>query len=168
MFEIFRGPLGPFVSIVKSLANGSGAIIIIVFLLFFIWYRGPSRASAGVGYPAYSTSDRMAAYEELWRKEESELWDWLEERVGVERLISTDGLQKDRKQAGKTDAKLKIKQRQKILGGKDVKAKLQEERMSEREMDEAIRITQERLHVLKDVVEKRKSKQDVRPSEEHA
>jgi hypothetical protein len=33
--------------------------------------------------------------------------------------------------------------------------------MSEREMEDAIRVTQERLHVLKDVVEKRKSKQGV-------
>ena len=169
MFDVFRGPLGPVVSILKPLANGSMAISIIVFLLLFIWFRGSSRASAGVGYPAYSTSDKIAAYEKLWRKEESELWEWLEERVGVDGLVGREGLQQKAKpKNAKKDAETKLKQRLKIIGGKDVNAKLQEERMSEREMDEAIRITQERLYVLKDVVEKRKSKQGVEASEEHA
>jgi hypothetical protein len=56
---------------------------------------------------------------------------------------------------------VRLKQRQKVLAGKDLGAKLAEERMSEREMEDAIRVTQERLHVLKDVVERRKSKQGV-------
>jgi hypothetical protein len=109
----------------------------------------------------YSSANRIAAYEEIWRKEESELWDWLEERVGLEGLAPGDGAGIGRTKDAKQDSKIKLKQRQKILGGKDVEAKLNEERMSEREMEDAIRVTQERLHVLKDVVEKRKSKQGV-------
>jgi hypothetical protein len=162
IFDFLRGPLGPVVSIFKPMANGPVAISIIILLLFLLWFRGPSRPPAGsVGYMGYSSANRIAAYEEIWRKEESELWDWLEERVGLEWLAPGDGAGIGRTKDAKQDSKIKLKQRQKILGGKDVEAKLNEERMSEREMEDAIRVTQERLHVLKDVVEKRKSKQGV-------
>jgi hypothetical protein len=85
IFDFLRGPLGPVVSIFKPMANGPVAISIIILLLFLLWFRGPSRPPAGsVGYMGYSSANRIAAYEEIWRKEESELWDWLEERVGLE------------------------------------------------------------------------------------
>jgi hypothetical protein len=162
VFEVLRGPLGPVVSFFKPAANGPVAISIIVILLFLLWFRGPSRPSPGtVGYLEYSSANRIAAYEELWRREESELWDWLEERVGFDGLALGDNAGKAKRREGKKDSKVMLKQRQKILGGKDVEAKLDEERMSEREMENAIRVTQERLHVLRDVVEKRKNKQGV-------
>jgi len=158
IFELFRGPLGPVVSIFRPLANGNVAVGIIVCLLLFIWFRGPSRHSAGVGYPAHSGSDRIAAYEELWRREESELWDWLEERVGIDGLVPKDGLESRNTKNTEKDAKLKLKQRQRILGGKDAGARLQEERMSEREIQAALHLTEERLHTLRNVVERRRSK----------
>jgi hypothetical protein len=162
VLEVFRGPLDPVVSFFKPVANGPVAIGIIVILLFMLWFRGPSRPSDGsVGYLGYSSANRIAAYEELWHREESELWDWLEDRVGFDELALGDNVGKAKRREGKKDSKIMLKQRQKILGGKDVEAKLNEERMSEREMEDAIRVTQERLHVLKGVVEKRKNEQGV-------
>jgi hypothetical protein len=162
VFEVLRGPLDPVVSLLKPAANGRVAIGIIVILLFWLWFRGLSRPSAGsVGYLGYSSANRMAAYEELWHREESELWDWLEERVGFDGLPLGDNAGNVKRREGMKDSKAMLKRRQKILSGKDVEAKLDEERMSEREMEDAIRVTQERLHVLRDVVEKRKTKQGV-------
>jgi hypothetical protein len=97
----------------------------------------------------------------MWRKEESELWGWLEARVGLDGLGRGENEGPAISRDAPKDSKVRLKQRQKILGGKDVEAKLNEERMSEREMEDAIRVTQERLHVLKHVVERRKSKQGV-------
>lgn len=135
--------------------------IIFMFLLL-LWFRGPSQPPAGsVGYIGYSSANRIAAYEEMWRKEESELWGWLEARVGLDGLGWGEGGGPAITRDAPNDSKVRLKQRQRILGGKDVEAKLNEERMSEREMEDAIRVTQERLHVLKDVVERRKSKQGV-------
>ena len=163
MFDFLRGPLGPVVGIFQPLANGSAAFSIIVILLFLLWFRGPSQPSAGgVGYVGYSSANRIAAYEEMWRKEESELWDWIENRVGLDGLSLGDGARFGKSKDANQESKLKLKQRQKILGGKDAEAKLNEERMSQREMEDAIRVTQERLHVLKGVVERQKSKQGVR------
>lgn len=85
----------------------------------------------------------MAAYEEIWRAEESELWNWLEERVGMQGL------------AYPADARRKeenlVRKREKGEA-KGVRARLAEERMGAREVDEAIRVTEERLRVLKGVV----------------
>jgi hypothetical protein len=162
MFDFLRGPLDPVVGIFKPVANGPVAIGIILILLFLLWFRGPSRPPAGdVGYMGYSRANRIAAYEEMWHKEESELWDWLEARVGLEGLALGEKTGTAILRDTTNDSKAKLKQRQKILGWKDVEARLNEERMSEREMEDAIRVTQERLHVLKDVVDRRKSKQGV-------
>ena len=109
----------------------------------------------------YSSADRIAAYEEMWHKEESESWNWLEQRVRLEVLALRDEPGNGKSTGAKQDAKVKLQQRRRILSGKDVQAKLNEERMSEREMADAVRVTQERLHVLQDVVENRKGKQGV-------
>lgn len=133
--------------------------VTILLLLCVIWFRRPipGSSSSSVGYPYSSSSARLAAYEEMWRKEESDLWSWLEDRVGMEGLA----LKKDedaKKQ--KAEAKVRKRERQKVLGSRDVEARLREERMTEREMEDAIRVTQERLEVLKRVVERTKSERE--------
>ena len=162
LFEILRGPLGPFVNIFKPVATGPVAVSIILMLLFLLWFRGPSRPSASsIGYTGYSSADRIAAYEEMWQKEESESWNWLEQRVGLEGLALGDKAGTGKSTDAKEDPKVRLRQRQKILGGKDIQAKLREESMGKREIEDAVRVTQERLHVLQDVVESRKRKQGV-------
>lgn len=162
VFDFLRRPLDLVVGIVKPVATSPVAVTIIFILLFLLWFRGPSLPSTGsVGYIGYSSANRIAAYEEMWRREESELWDWLEARVGLEGLALEDNARNPLSKEAKTDPKAKLAQRQKILGGKNIAARLDEEKMSEREMEDAIRVTQERLHVLQHVVERRKGKQGV-------
>lgn len=151
VLEPLHGPLGPLVDMVETVVNAPTFIGILVLLLAIAWLRTPS-ASYGygsLGVPGLATPQRIAAYEEMWRKEESELWKWLEDRVAMDRasaiLTPHDGWRR----------------RQKAKG---MEAKLQDVSMSERQIDEAIRVTQERLEVLKEVVERKKR---IRDEKEH-
>lgn len=114
------------------------------------YLRGPKAASTSLGYPGIASSLRMAAYEEIWRREESDLWDWLEQRVGMQSVFypipDSDA---------EALARLK-KQRQQSLKGKGVRDKVERLRMSEREVDHAIRVTEEKLGVLKRAVKESK------------
>lgn len=104
-----------------------------------------------------SAPERIAAYEEIWRREESELWDWLEERIEMQgsaypvasEAQDTTALKKARKA------------REKALRGQGMKGKLADERMSEREVDHAIKVTEEKLADLKiSVLKRREGKED--------
>ncbi|KAM0716532.1 hypothetical protein Q7P37_007977 [Cladosporium fusiforme] len=88
---------------------------------------------------------RAAAYEELWRREESELWDWLEDRVGL-------GDDFHAPLSGGAGAK----DRQKVLSAREMGRRLESEGMRAREVDDAIRVTEERLSALKGAVERAK------------
>ena len=83
----------------------------------------------------------MAAYEELWRREESELWDWLEDRVGLEGMYAP-----------------RMEGRQKVLAAREMGKRLESEGMKGREVDDAIRVTEERLGALKGAVEREKDR----------
>lgn len=152
LLEPARGVLGPVVGIARPLMNGYVAFGVIGVLLFMLWFRKPTSAGdmGFVGGRLSNPAQRFAAYEEMWRKEESELWDWLEDRTGMD-LLSDTSTARTRKHAPK---KSNVKSRY-------IEAKLQEERMSEREMEAAIRVTQERLLVLQKAVEKQKAKKEL-------
>ena len=49
------------------------------------------------------------------------------------------------------------KDRQKVLAARNMGKRVEEARMSERQMDDAIRVTEERLSALKEAVAKKKS-----------
>ena len=141
LLEPLRGPLSPILDILKPAVSANMVIGFLVFLLVISWFRGsrvrgPTKG-AGVGFPGMATPERVAAYEEIWRREESELWDWLEERVGMREVGYPGGGQK-------------------VLRGKEMERKLEGEKMSLRQVDEAIRVTEERLGALKEVVERKK------------
>ncbi|KAI7655031.1 hypothetical protein KC322_g18422, partial [Hortaea werneckii] len=104
----------------------------------------PPRAGTGVGMPGYSTPQRLAAYEELWRREESELWDWLEDRGGLDHIYAPDN-------AVKQD-------RQKVLNARGMGRRLEDESMNEHQVDEAVRITEERLSALKEAMARKRAK----------
>ena len=164
LFEAVRPVLGPIVDIARPLATPPLLLSFILVLLFLLWWRNPRSTSVGLG-PGFPTShDRIVAYEELWRAQESELWDWLEDRVGLSELGLGD-VGKDRKQYLNFQKQDPSKQRAKIMAGKDVERRMREEKMSEREMADAIRVTQERLDVLRGVYERRRERESKSGSE---
>lgn len=136
-FEPLRGVFGPIVGIVKPLVTGNILYGLLVGLLVASWFQfgfsGRDGGHRDIGF--YGTPERVAAYEEIWRREESELWEWLEERVGMDQLRDVGTMATE---------------------GKSMEGRLKDERMEERELDAAIRVTEERLQVLKDVVKKKK------------
>lgn len=106
----------------------------------YSWFFS-SRASASRGVGFSGPPERVAAYEELWRREESELWDWLEDRVGMDGMYAP-----------------KVDERQKVLSAKEMGRRLEGEGMKGRQVDDAIRITEERLGALKGAVEREKER----------
>lgn len=143
--ELVHGLLGPVVDILKPVLNGNVAVLVIGILLFMVLFRSPSqsRVSHDIGCPGYSLPQRLAAYEEMWRREESELWSWLEDRVGMEGMAFP---------AANRPSDSQLRQ-----GSLQLQDKLRNERMSDREMKHAIRTTRERLDVLEEILSKRNS-----------
>ena len=140
VFEILRPILGPFTNLLSPVITSQTIIAVLFALLIYTWINPPTPRS-GLAYPGTATSDRLAAYEELWRREESNLWDWLEDRVGLDSIYAPGS-----EGGGK----------QKVMAAKGMGRKLADERMSERQMDDAIRTTEERLKALKEAVGQRK------------
>ena len=154
LFEPLHGMFGPVADIFSPFISANIVIGVLLFLLLLSWWRGSGTTSAGrVGFAGVTPPERIAAYEELWRREESDLWDWLEERIGM------DGFSYPvRSDHDSADAVANARaQRQKALKGGSARAKLVEEAMSEREVDAAIRVTGERLEALQDIVQKQRA-----------
>lgn len=131
IFDPIRSLLGPVADILESLFTPQIIITFLGALLIYSWFfRG---ASTAIGPNQWSTAQRQVAHDAIWRHEESELWSWLEDRVALDRIHTS------------------------VAGAR---VPLEEEKqprviprdMKDREMDEAIRVTEERLKVLKDAV----------------
>ena len=114
----------------------------LVLLLAYNWLK-PSPRGSSLGFPITSP-DRLAAYEEIWRREESELWDWLEDRVGIDGNVPV-ARYGDQQQA----------LRQKSFA-KKLKKQDKEGTFNKAQVDDAIRVTEERLGALKEAVERNK------------
>lgn len=100
-----------------------------------------------MGPNQWSTAQRQIAYDEIWRHEESELWNWLEERVALDRAHgSIPG----------TKARSEDTTQQLFSPGS----------MKEREVDEAIRVTEAKLKALKDSVERERSRSQTKSPKE--
>lgn len=151
LLEPLHGIFGPVVDIFSPMISANMIIGFLLFIIIFNWLRGPKTTSSNsLGYPGMSTPQRIAAYEEIWRKEESDLWNWLEERVGMQGIAYPDS-------SGDQEAVAKARrQREQSLRGKGMRKKLADVKMSGREVDHAIRVTEERLDVLKRAVEEKK------------
>lgn len=143
LLEPLRGLLEPLLSILQPLFTPMVIIPLLSIFIAYLWFAAP-RKSSGLGFPGVGSSDRFAAYEEIWRREESELWDWLEDKVGLDHLY-----------APSLDAQ---KERHRSLSSKSMGKRLGDERIDERQVDEAIRVTEERLSALKDAVQRKKGK----------
>ena len=144
--EPVHGILKPVIALLGPFATSQTVIAVLFALLLYSWINPPARKGAGVGFPGYTSPERLAAYEEMWRREEHNLWDWLEDRVGLDGVYapSLDGDKRER---------------QKVLNAKQMGKKLDDERMNGRQMDSAIKVTEQRLSALKDAVARKKEKE---------
>lgn len=115
-------------------------LLIVSWLRFPLWGNSDHRRVGLHGGLPLSSPERIAAYEELWRREESELWDWLDQRIGMERLRDVRAMP---------------------LEAKIMDDKLRDQEMNAREVDDAIRVTEERLQLLKEVIKKKHGQENV-------
>ncbi|KAH7145859.1 hypothetical protein B0J13DRAFT_329745 [Dactylonectria estremocensis] len=136
--EPIRGLLEPLADVIQPLLTGNVMYGLLVGLLVATWFGfgfTPSTRSQDI---AMYRPERLAAYEEIWRREDSELWEWLEERVGMDRLNAD-----------------RLTVRKRAIEPRSVEESLRAARMDKREVEEAIRVTEEKLRVLKDVMGKK-------------
>ncbi|KAK5199263.1 hypothetical protein LTR92_001737 [Exophiala xenobiotica] len=162
VMELLRAPLQPVVSILDPVLKMEVLVGILTVMVLLLWIRAPSRGVQVGSYPYVGStqSERLAGYEGLWTKEENELWDWLEARAHVDTVLLRQKVDKTANKEGTAkgvgkEKKIKKRTRSRAVSS-DVEAKLKEEKISQREMEDAIRITRERLEVLEGVVEKKK------------
>lgn len=135
LFEPIRSLLGPVADILESIFTPQITIFLLGALLIYTWYFRTPAVTSTPGH--WSPVQRQIAYEELWRHEESDLWKWLEERVALDRVHSSVA------SAGGC-----------INRGYEMQDKLVSPSMQEREIDEAIRVTEEKLGALKNALQR--------------
>lgn len=155
MLEPLHGILGPIIDIFKPLISGNMLYGLLVGLLVVAWFGygregSTRRGDVGMGW---SSAERVAAYEEIWRREEGELWEWLEARIGVQGLDGINGL-------AMREASPDVR--------KGIEERLESETAGDEEVDEAIKVTEEKLRTLKSVVNKRKAKEGAEKRKEGA
>lgn len=154
-----RAILGPIVDILSSLISKNMVIGFLSILVVLTWLWSSTPTSRGrKGLQGMPTPERLAAYEEIWRREENSLWDWLEERIGMEgvayptfRTVDQEAFQKARNQ------------REQSLKNRHFEAHMVDETINERELAQAIRAMEQRLDELKLAVkrtEKNKQKKE--------
>jgi hypothetical protein len=153
LLEPIRPIFEPVADILQPLFTGNVMYGLLVGLLVATWFGfdlPPGRASSKyTQHPqvGFYSPDRVAAYEEMWRREDSELWEWLEERVGTGRLhAAARGAATASASAGSV--------RKKAVEPRTLEEKMREERMDERQVQEAIRVTEEKLSVLRETMGK--------------
>ncbi|KAK8164983.1 hypothetical protein BKA80DRAFT_234805 [Phyllosticta citrichinensis] len=144
LLEPLHGPLRPITDLMPGFVSAQVVVLFLGLLLFTSWLRGGAPA-AGRNISPYdlATPARIAAYEEMWRREESELWDWLEERVRMDRTTPMTAGQGPSRRASAAMG-------QKVLA--------ETERMSQRQIEEAIRVTQNKLETLREAVERQRDR----------
>jgi len=115
-----------------------GLILFVVVLTYLVASKFALRApqnqvsrAGHLGSPGH--------WEDIWRREEQGLWDWLEDRIGMDEIPTLQ--QKNSKQ----------KTFEKVFESRTAGTALKD-----RQVDEAITAMEERLDALRKVVEKRK------------
>ncbi|KAI1001828.1 hypothetical protein K3495_g6374 [Podosphaera aphanis] len=132
IFSLAETYLGPILSILRPLLAGNILYSLLVGLLVGSWFR--FGFIGNVHYkPRSSLTDvqRTVAYEEMWRSEESELWKWLEDRVGTDKLRDINSMPQEKRDM---DNKLQVEAHLRAV-----------------HMEDAIRVTEERLGLLKNL-----------------
>ncbi len=131
------GALQPVTDIFGQMSTASIVLGTLLIFVVLLWFRQSywAPASRGGSYDNRALmAQKLVAYEELWQREESDLWSWLDDRIGLDALGTP---------VAASDAS-------------PIATKAQN--MDDRKVDEAIRVTEERLRDLKKMVEKKRSK----------
>lgn len=152
--EPVRSTLEPVISMLNPVWSGNFAILVVGVLLYMSFFRSPSAPpmlAHDVGCPGYSLPQRLAAYEEMWRREESELWNWLEDRVGMDGMVFPTGHRFPDSHTARRAPRVNAADQYQFA------ARVREEKVSDREMDHAIRTTRQRLDILEEMLNKRKT-----------
>ncbi|KAK6336163.1 hypothetical protein TWF696_001728 [Orbilia brochopaga] len=146
------GVLAPVMEPITALVGefGAGILVTLVLVLFAM---SVSRAifgdgAYGRGHGGLRKTEREIL-QEMWLREEAGLWEWLEDRAGVDAVLGFDERVSARygKEAGRMREAMRVQSDGRL-----------DERMVERQVDEAIRVSEERLGVLKRVNEEKKMK----------
>ncbi|KAL1956218.1 hypothetical protein VTO42DRAFT_7478 [Malbranchea cinnamomea] len=149
ILEPLHRVLRPATDMFQPLFNNNIIVGVMFMLLVMLWFRRPSQTS--LGPHEASRPARYLGYEELWRREESELWDWLDERVGIDSLSFSESSSRG------DDLRTRRNQlRRRSRSERELDARLRDEKMTVREIEDAIRVTYERLETLQRVIERRK------------
>ncbi|KIW98443.1 uncharacterized protein Z519_00104 [Cladophialophora bantiana CBS 173.52] len=162
IFEPLR-PLSPVIDMVRPVVKMEVVVAILFIMVLWMWIRGPAGTTQLSPYK--SQSERLAVYDSLWSREENEFWDWLESRASIDtvslRETSTRSFGRPNMNENSDTAKQRLTQRQRRKRStsstrQDVEARIKQEKLSQREMEDAIKITKERLEILEKVMEKKK------------
>lgn len=149
LFEPVRRLIAPILDLVRPISSPL-ALTTIILLLGVLVLR-----TCGAWSSPYSASRpaRLLAYEELWRDEESDLWDWFDERIGLDDLAfrSSSSSYSDQAFVHGDASTRPAKWQHRLRRREDemVDGRLRKESIAQREMEEAIRVTEARLEVLK-------------------
>ena len=163
--EPVRQMLEPILDILQPVLTGNVMYGLLVGLLVATWFGfgfPPRRDSSSQGgqhlhpHMAAYFPDRLTAYEEMWRREDSELWEWLEERVGVGRLSSADR-KGSSTGAGASSSSSASARKKRALEPRTLEERIREEKMDGRQVEEAIRVTEEKLAVLREAMQRSSS-----------
>jgi hypothetical protein len=111
--------------------------LLLILLVWSYFFRSPTSSPSSLSHP-HTPAERIAAYEQIWRTEEAELWKWMEERVALDRVHDAAGAR--------------------VRQAVDMQDRLVDERVGERVVDEAIRVTEERLEGLKRAVRRERER----------
>ncbi|KAJ5562437.1 hypothetical protein N7535_003110 [Penicillium sp. DV-2018c] len=150
LFEPVRPLLEPFSSILSPLWSSNVAILVICVLFYLAFFRSSATSihAHDVGCTGHGLPQRLAAYEEMWRREETELWNWLEDRVGMDGMVFPNVYRQEPHASRRSPGVSASDER-------ELAARLREDKVSNSEMDHAIRTTRQRLDVLEEMMNKR-------------
>ncbi|KAH0846960.1 hypothetical protein AYO21_02344 [Fonsecaea monophora] len=156
-------PLSPVIDTLRSFVKMEVIVAILFIMVIMLWLRGLGGTNQ-LG-PSRSHTERLAAYDSLWLREENEFWDWLESRASIDTISlrekSATSFGRSNRDEARDPAKQRSMQkrkpkRSKSSAGPDVEARIKEEKFSQREMEDAIRVTKERLEILEKAMAKNK------------
>lgn len=143
--EVLRPYLGPAVALMEPIMSVHFVVGVLTVMTIWMWFRGSAGSRSSPS--RLERTQQIAGYEDLWHQEEADLWRWLETRIGIDENLPQTQLksavpshQFDRQRAQRHQA---------LLKSKDLQMRLREEKKSQQELEDAVRVTQERLDVLK-------------------